>query len=106
MSRWVWFSLCIIVGLVMLVCGLQMPVHLRALDESIVERAGRNTTSLTDRGLELVGQGLFRKKKRKSEIRNHFLQFGYCTAVVSAPKMLCSEFLGRTPPSTNRSGRL
>src|SRR5437879_57580 len=56
MSRWVWFCLCVIVGLVMLVCGLQVPVHLRAVDITTMERAGKNTPSLTERGVELVSQ--------------------------------------------------
>ena len=53
MSRWVWFSLCAILGLVMLICGLLVPMHLRAVDASVIERAGRNTPSLVDEGLAL-----------------------------------------------------
>lgn len=56
MSRWLLFLLCVIVGLVMLVCGLQVPVHLRAVDVSILERAGRGTTSVTERGEALASQ--------------------------------------------------
>jgi hypothetical protein len=54
MSRWLWFFLCVIVGMVMLVCGLQVPAHLRAVDITVLERAGRKTPSLAEQGLVLV----------------------------------------------------
>lgn len=54
MSRWVWLLICAILGLVMLVCGLQVPVHLRALDVSVVEQAGRKGQHLSETGLELL----------------------------------------------------
>lgn len=54
MSRWVWFLICAILGLVMLVCGLQVPVYLRALDVSVIEQAGRNSKRLPEAGLELL----------------------------------------------------
>lgn len=37
-------------------CGLLVPAHLRAVDATILEQAGRNAPSLTDRGLALVAQ--------------------------------------------------
>jgi hypothetical protein len=54
MNRWVWFSLCAILGLLMLVCGLLVPMHLRAVDAGVIERAGRNTPSLIDEGMTLA----------------------------------------------------
>ncbi|MDQ6632514.1 MAG: hypothetical protein M3Y82_12300, partial [Verrucomicrobiota bacterium] len=33
-----------------------MPIHLRAVDASVLQRAGRNTPGLIDRGLRLVGE--------------------------------------------------
>jgi hypothetical protein len=56
MSRWFWFSLCIIIALLMLAFGLLMPAHLRAIDMSVVQNAGRNTSTLVERGLAFVGE--------------------------------------------------
>src|SRR5260221_4434335 len=56
MSRWLWFSLCISIGLVMLVCGLLVPAHLRAVDESVIQNAGRHTSTLVEEGLSLAGE--------------------------------------------------
>src|SRR5437899_2294779 len=56
MSRWLWFSICIIIGLVMLMFGLLVPAHLRAVDESVLQRAGRNTPGLVEQGLVFVGE--------------------------------------------------
>jgi hypothetical protein len=56
MKRWLLFFLCAIVGLVMLICGLLVPIHLRAVDPSVLQSAGRRSTSLIDQGLTLVGQ--------------------------------------------------
>src|ERR1043166_2948834 len=54
MSRWVWFSICVIGAVVMLVCGLQVPLHLRAVEVSVLQKAGEKTTSLVDQGLILI----------------------------------------------------
>ena len=56
MSRWVWFTFCAILGVLLLICGLLVPAHLRAVDASLLEKAGRNTPSLVDVGLSLVNQ--------------------------------------------------
>ena len=56
MKRWLWLGLCIILGLGMLLCGLLVPVHLRALDASVVRLAGRNSRGLVERGLDLVSE--------------------------------------------------
>jgi hypothetical protein len=54
MSRLSWFLVCIVLGLSMLVCGLLVPAHLRAVDSSIIEKAGRNTPGVIDQALALV----------------------------------------------------
>jgi len=54
MSRWVGFIVCAIFGLAMLFCGLQVPLHLRAVDAIVLQKAGTGTRSLIDRGLSLV----------------------------------------------------
>jgi len=54
MLRWVGFTVCVIMGLTLLFCGLQVPVHLRAVDAVVLEKAGRGTPSLIDGGLSLV----------------------------------------------------
>jgi len=42
--------------LVALVCGLLVPAHLRAVDVSVIQDAGRQTQGLVQRGLELAGE--------------------------------------------------
>jgi hypothetical protein len=54
MNRWVGFFACVLLGLGMLVCGLLVPAHLRAVDVIVLQNAGRNTETLTDRGMKLV----------------------------------------------------
>jgi hypothetical protein len=50
------FVWCLVLGLMMLVCGLTVPAHLRAVDSSILQKAGRNSPALVEHGLELVHQ--------------------------------------------------
>jgi hypothetical protein len=40
----------------MLLCGLLVPMHLRAVDASVLQRAGRATPGVVERGLALVDQ--------------------------------------------------
>ncbi len=54
MHRWKWFAICTVLGLLLIVCGLLVPAHLRAVDSRVIERAGRNTPALTEKGLALV----------------------------------------------------
>src|SRR3974390_2016250 len=56
MNRSVWFLVCAILGLAMLVCGLSVPKHLRALDARVLQKAGRNTLGLTGDGLALIAE--------------------------------------------------
>src|ERR1041385_7173813 len=56
MSRWAWFWICLVAGLATLSFGLMVPVHLRAVDDSVIERAGQSTPPLIEQGLVLVNQ--------------------------------------------------
>jgi hypothetical protein len=57
--RWVLLFFFVILGLVMLVCGLLIPVHLRAADENVIEKAGRGTRTMIEEGLALTGEDNF-----------------------------------------------
>lgn len=54
MKRWAWFWICSLLGLGMLLCGWLVPLHLRAVDTSVLQRAGRKTPALTSLGLALL----------------------------------------------------
>src|SRR5262245_60377969 len=56
MNRWAWFWICMVGGLVALACGLMVPVHLRAVDDSVIEKASANTPSIIENGLVLVNE--------------------------------------------------
>lgn len=56
MSRWVTSLVCAILGLVLLAAGFMIPAHLRAVDQSVLQKAGKSTPSLITKGLELVSQ--------------------------------------------------
>jgi hypothetical protein len=51
--------ICAVLGLVMLICGLSVPAHLRAVDASVVLQAGRNTPALPQKGLTLAREDNF-----------------------------------------------
>jgi hypothetical protein len=53
--RWPGFLICAILGLVMLGCGLLMPAYLRAVDASVIQRAGRSSPALLAQGRALAG---------------------------------------------------
>ena len=55
-NRWIWALACAISGLLLLFCGLLVPAHLRAVDVSVIQRAGRNTPALIEQGLALVNE--------------------------------------------------
>ncbi len=54
MRRLLWFLLCVLLGMGMLVCGLLVPAHIRAVEQSVLQAAGRNTPSLVNEGLALA----------------------------------------------------
>jgi hypothetical protein len=56
MSRWVTCLVCAILGLLVLAFGLIIPAHLRAVDASVIQKAGGKTPALVDRGRELVSE--------------------------------------------------
>jgi hypothetical protein len=57
MNRWTWSAICILLGLLLLLCGWLIPAHLRAVEPAVLQQAGRNSTSLTGRGVELAHIG-------------------------------------------------
>ncbi|HWD92954.1 MAG TPA: hypothetical protein VG938_11475 [Verrucomicrobiae bacterium] len=59
MNRWAWFTICVLLGLLLLAGGWLMPAHLRAIEPSVLQRAGQNSSSLTGRGMELTHIGQF-----------------------------------------------
>jgi hypothetical protein len=54
MRSWVWFLTCAVLGPVIIVCGLMVPAHLRAVDDTVLERAAIDTPVLIGHGLALV----------------------------------------------------
>ncbi|MGA2684145.1 MAG: hypothetical protein ABSF51_03745 [Verrucomicrobiota bacterium] len=54
--RWLWFSICAILGLALLACGLLVPMHLRAVDAGVLEQAGRSGPMLLEEGRTLAGE--------------------------------------------------
>jgi hypothetical protein len=52
--RWIWFWLFALLGVVVLACAWVVPAYLRATDLTVVEKAGKNTLTLVDRGLQLI----------------------------------------------------
>ncbi len=54
--RWLWFLFCAAFGLALLACGLLVPMHLRAVDASILQRAGQNGPALLEEGRTLAGE--------------------------------------------------
>jgi hypothetical protein len=56
MSRLTGFLMCAIPALLLLVSGLVLPAHIRAVDASVLKEAGRHTPSLIQQGLALLGQ--------------------------------------------------
>lgn len=54
MKRWVYFSICIGAAVALFVAGRLLPIHLRAVDARVLQRAGEKTSSVVDSGLALV----------------------------------------------------
>ena len=78
MSRRFGFYFCGIAGLLLVICGLQVPAHLRAVDGRVLQRAGQGTPSLVDEGLarvnrqELGAAQLFLAAARNARITNSY----------------------------------
>ena len=54
MNRWLWFAVCALGGLLLLLFGLLMPIHLRAVDAAVIKKAGEHPPSLIEHGLVLT----------------------------------------------------
>ena len=55
-KHWIWCLICAVFGLLLAVCGLGVPAHLRAVDISVLQEAGAQTPGLIEQGLTLVRQ--------------------------------------------------
>ncbi|HTY86747.1 MAG TPA: hypothetical protein VMB80_04720 [Candidatus Acidoferrum sp.] len=53
-KRWIWALASAVAGVLLLVCGLLVPAHLRALDIGILKKAGRGTPSVVQQGMTFV----------------------------------------------------
>jgi len=56
MNRWLCFVVCVLLGLGMVLGGLWVPAHLRAVDDSVIALAGRNSPTLIGQGLALANE--------------------------------------------------
>src|SRR6476646_7652725 len=54
MRRWFLSLLCIVLGGLIVLLGWLVPIHLRAVDSRVLQKAGKNTPSLTDRATALL----------------------------------------------------
>src|SRR5580658_6916134 len=54
MNRSMWFWICVVMGSATLGAGLLVPIHLRAVDAGVLNRAGKRTPSLVEEGLGLT----------------------------------------------------
>jgi|SRR5450756_620677 len=52
--RWLFFLVCAVFGLALLVGGLLVPAHLRALDGMVMQTAGRNGRTVSGEGQALA----------------------------------------------------
>jgi hypothetical protein len=48
MSRWIYFTGMVVLGLLLIACGLIIPAHIRAVDATVLRAAGSRTPSLTE----------------------------------------------------------
>src|SRR5215831_5222302 len=54
MNRWLIFWISALTGLLLVLFGLLVPVHLRAVDSRLLEKAGGKSSTLIDKGLALA----------------------------------------------------
>ena len=54
MRRFILFIVCLLLGLGMLVAGLVIPMHLRAVDAKVLRHGGQGSRTLVQQGLELT----------------------------------------------------
>ena len=67
MNRWTWFTICVLMGLLLFAGGWLMPAHLRSIEPCVLQSAGHNTASLTGRGMELIRTHQFSAAELLSE---------------------------------------
>ena len=53
-TRWIWFSLCALLGALLIACAWMMPAYLWAVDGRVLQKAGERTPTLVERGVQLV----------------------------------------------------
>jgi len=56
MNRWTPILAAAMTGLLLVACGLLVPIHIRAVDASVLHAAGQNTPTLARRAMDLVGE--------------------------------------------------
>ncbi len=54
MNRWLWFGVCVLLAPLFLLLGWLMPAHLKAVDAAVIQKAGRKTATLVERGQVLI----------------------------------------------------
>lgn len=76
MKRWVYFSLCFLAAAALFAVGWLLPIHLRAVDSSVLQRAGEKTPGLLERGAALANDNkigpakLFLQAAQQEKISN------------------------------------
>lgn len=113
MNRWVGFFVFAIIGLALFWCGLQMPVHLRAVDGALLQQAGKDTPSLVEGGLSLATNNqlgaaqLFLAAARSAWITNsHELSAVVDNLAVHQPTSMRSSRFGDLLTSNPPTGTL
>jgi len=71
MSRWASFTICLVLGLLLIIGGWLVPARLRAIEPVVLARAGHNTSILTDRAQELMHIGQFGAAELLSRAAQH-----------------------------------
>ena len=57
LGRWLLILFCIADAALLLLCGWLVPIHLCAVDVAVIQRAGDNSPSVVDQGLDLAREG-------------------------------------------------
>jgi hypothetical protein len=57
LGRWLLIAFCIADAALLLLCGWLVPIHLCAVDVAVIQRAGEESPSVVDRGLDLAQKG-------------------------------------------------
>jgi hypothetical protein len=55
-SRLIWFLICAFTGILLVIDGLLVPAHMRAVEGSVLQSAGKNSVGLVEQGVRLVKQ--------------------------------------------------